>query len=285
MSLEKPAGAGEHTRLWRLPNLPNLELLRATYITQTFARHSHEGFAVGIIERGALGFFYRGENVIAPAGAINLANPDEAHTGHAAAETGWTYRMFYLDSSLLMSVASQIAGRSQNLPSFKKGVIHDAILSNLIRSLHLDMERDPTPMLHRESGLLQMLTQLILRHGEDRPPLRPTGHEHRSVRLVQDYLEAHYDEDVSLETLATMANLSPFHLLRVFGKEVGLPPHAYLTQLRIRRAKGLLSKGREIASVAYETGFVDQSHFTRQFKRLMGITPGQYRKIVQDRPA
>ncbi len=96
----------EQTKLWRVPKLGNLELMHAAYLTQTFARHTHEGFAVGVIESGALGFDYRGESLIASPGTINLANPDEAHTGHAAAESGWTYRMFYLDAVLLEQAAA-----------------------------------------------------------------------------------------------------------------------------------------------------------------------------------
>ncbi len=67
----------EKVKLWR-PGIAGLELMRATYITQRFPRHAHDGFAVGVIEDGALGFYYRGANVVAPAGAINLANPDAA---------------------------------------------------------------------------------------------------------------------------------------------------------------------------------------------------------------
>jgi len=279
MELEKP---GEHTRLWRVPNLPNVELLRARYVTHTFARHTHEGFAVGIIERGALGFYYRGENVVAPAGAINLAIPDEAHTGHAVARTGWTYRMFYLDAGTIQKAASEIADRSLTLPFFRTGVIQDDYLAGIIYQLHLALEGNNASTLERESRFLWMLTQLIIRHADDRPALRTVGKESGSVRLVRDYIEAHYNEDVSLSRLALAANLSPFHLIRVFRNQTGLPPHAYLTQVRIRHAKAFLAQGWSIAPVAMETGFVDQSHLTRHFKRIVGVTPGQYSNIVQD---
>ena len=70
---------------------------------------------------------------------------------------------------------------------------------------------------------------------------------------------------------------------RVFHDEVGLPPHAYLTQVRVNRARRLLSQGWPITEVAFEVGFVDQSHLNKRFKRITGMTPGQYRKNVQDR--
>ena len=64
--------------------------------------------------------------------------------------------------------------------------------------------------------------------------------------------------------------------MRVFRRQTGLPPHAYQTQVRIEAAKNLIIQGRSLAFVAAETGFADQSHFTRRFKQLAGITPGEY---------
>jgi len=84
---------------------------------------------------------------------------------------------------------------------------------------------------------------------------------------------------------ARVAGLSPCHLNRVFRRALGLPPHAFQTQLRVVRAGALLRRGWPLAAVAAETGFADQSHLTRRFKTVVGVTPGAYRerKNVQDR--
>ena len=114
----------EKTRMWRVgTGMGTVRLMHARYITQTFTPHFHEGYCLGVIERGALGFRYRGENVVAPAGSVNLAVPGEVHTGHAADENGWTYRMFYLDSDMMAAVASQVADRDAPLPFIREGVI------------------------------------------------------------------------------------------------------------------------------------------------------------------
>ncbi|MCL6638119.1 MAG: AraC family transcriptional regulator [Firmicutes bacterium] len=279
----KPQKAREQVKMWRLPHLGDLELLHATYLNQSFSRHAHEGYAVGVIERGALQFFYRGANLVAPSGCVNLAVPGEAHTGHAASGAGWTYRMFYPGAGLLQQAASEIAGRPAGLPFFQAGVIHDDYLAGLIRRLHCALEKPATPVLEQESRLLWILAQWVMRHADDRPLLRKAGKEHRAVKLTREYIEAHYAEDVSLKQLARVANLSPFHLIRVFAGEVGIPPHAYLTQVRVGRARALLGRGLPIAQVALETGFADQSHLHRHFKRIVGVTPGQYSNFVQDR--
>jgi AraC-like DNA-binding protein len=85
-----------------------------------------------------------------------------------------------------------------------------------------------------------------------------------------------YRERISLDQLAACAGLSPFHFLRVFVQDVGLTPHAYLNQIRVREARRKLSLGAPCAQVALDCGFCDQSHMVRAFKRSTGVTPGQY---------
>ncbi len=278
----KNAAFAERSLLWRRSELGDVELLRAHYVTQSFGRHTHDGFGIGVIEQGALGFYYRGENVVASTGLINLVNPDEVHTGHAATEGGWTYRMFYLDASLLEKAASEIAGRRTQIPFFDKGVIRDEVLAGTIHSLHVSLETSDTPLLEIQSRFLEMLTHLVARHATTRPALRSVGCEPAAVRRAREYIEACCDENISVADLASIARLSPFHFIRVFHRQMGMPPHAYLMQTRVRKARALLQKGWRIVDAAYETGFADQSHLCKHFKRTLGFTPGQYRNSVQD---
>jgi AraC-like DNA-binding protein len=74
--------------------------------------------------------------------------------------------------------------------------------------------------------------------------------------------------------------MSAFHLARCFKKQLGLPPHAYLTQLRLQRARRLLAGGLGLAEAAAAVGFYDQSALSRHFKKIYGVTPGQYAKAV-----
>ncbi len=289
MAHQAKAGLGrrvsEKTKFWRAEDVGPVELLKATYITHSFSPHVHDGFAIGIIEDGAEGFYYRGANHVAPAGSIVLINPDEVHTGQAAAEAGWSYRMLYPEADLLQQAARQAFGR-RGLPYFPEAVVEDEFLSQLIRNLHTTLENSDSA-LERQSHFLTTLVQLIRRHAAERPALPPAATAPQAVARAQAYLESCYAENVSLAELAHIAGLSPFHLTRIFRQAVGLPPHAYLNQVRIRQARQLLLAGRPIAAVALDTGFADQSHLTRRFKRIVGVTPGQYvlnRKNVQDKP-
>lgn len=268
-------GWQERAIYWRATDLGNLDLLRATFVKHVYARHTHEGFALGVIERGAEAFRYRGASHRAPAGSVVLINPDEAHTGQAAEATGWSYSMFYPEAELLRKVASELAGRECAVPYFPEPVVADPPLAGLLRRLHLLLERSDAT-LERESQLFAICAYLLVRHAAERPERRAVKGEPGRVALVRSYMEAHLEDNVNLDELARLTNLSPFHLLRVFQHETGLPPHAYLTQLRVGRAKHLLAAGMPIPQVAQVTGFTDQSHLTRHFKRLVGVTPGQY---------
>lgn len=100
-----------------------------------------------------------------------------------------------------------------------------------------------------------------------------------AIGRVKHCLLERYSEAVTLTELAAVADLSRFHLVRAFHREVGLPPHAFQLHVRIERAQSLLRKGMLPVDAAASVGFADQSHFTRHFKRILGITPGAYTRL------
>jgi AraC-like DNA-binding protein len=268
----------ERAKFWRQPEFGNLELLRATYITHAFSRHIHEAYTIGVIEQGVEKFAYQGETHFAPAGAVVIVNPGEVHTGSAGVDNGWTYRVLYPDISLLQQAASEAFAGKLVMPYFPQAVIHDRRLAQQILQLHQSLETSRS-QLEKDTRWLGTLTELIVRYAGDRPIFKQIGKEYRSIERVKAYLESNYPENISLEQLAAIAHLSPFYLLRTFRDCVGMPPYEYLTQVRILQAKRLLSQGYAIAQVAQQTGFADQSHLTRQFKRFVGVPPGKYQQV------
>ena len=100
------------------------------------------------------------------------------------------------------------------------------------------------------------------------------------MSLAKELLHAQLAAPPSLEALAAV-NLSPFHFARVFRRATGMPPHTWLMQQRIARARGLLQSGCLPLEVATQLGFADQSHLSRQFKQVYGVGPGAYRTARQ----
>lgn len=265
----------EWVKVWHDDVLDGLEVHHATYITHIFARHAHEYYVIGLIEAGVQSFAYQGKRQVTPAGDVFVIHPGEAHTGEAVSPGGYTYRTLYPSVALLQRASSDIAGSEQGAPFFPTPVIQDEEVSASLRALHLALTAGATP-LEREARFLQVCTLLISRYAEIRPAERAARQERLAVQQVRRYLDEHLAEPVSLSELARLVGQSPYYVHRVFEWEVGLPPHAYLESVRIREAQRLLAQGEPIAQVAAELGFSDQSHLTRRFTRLLGITPGQY---------
>ncbi len=250
--------------------------------SQTFSRHTHEGYAIGVVEAGIEGFRYQGANHVAPPSSIVIVHPGEVHTGHAVTKSGWTYRMFYPETDLLQQAASELADGLQPLPYFPDPVIQDRQQAARLRYLHLRLENS-TSLLEKESLLIWTFAQLISKYAQAPPPIKPISPEAAAIERTQAYLQANYAENISLERLANLVNLKPLRLLRVFRKALSLPPHAYLVQMRVTEAKKLLARGVSIAEVAAETGFSDQSHLHRHFKRIVGVTPKKYVRGFENR--
>lgn len=289
MSLKPAMGAKtrERARVWRPPRLDEVELLHARYQRQNFSKHFHECFAVGVIQSGVLKFDYRGDSLLAAPGEINLCLAGEAHNGQAAHETGWQYRMLYLGNHWLQGALAGSSGKAQkktpSTPYFRSGVLKDPELAAELLDLHYSLEPGRAGALERESRLLKVLHRLVARHSHPRPPEGRTASCPRAVSLARDFLAANLTSNPSLSELGKVAGLSRFHLLRVFSREVGLTPHAFQVQLRLHKARALIRQGKPLAQAALASGFSDQSHFSRHFKRVYGLTPGQYQKSLQGR--
>jgi len=136
--------------------------------------------------------------------------------------------------------------------------------------------------------LIQAIAAHLLRHYSSATPqtqaqIEPRRTSLTPVRLRQvfDYIQEHLEQDLSLAHLATIAHLSPYHLTRLFKEATGLSLHQYVTHQRVERAKQFLQESDlRIADIAAQVGFHDHAHLIRHFTRLVGISPGNLRKIV-----
>lgn len=259
-----------------------LELLRARYTRQRFAPHAHAEYVFGAVETGAARTMFRsGEDVHAVGSVITFA-PGEVHTGAPATDEGWSYRMFYPGESLVRFIAREATGRDF-APTFDGSFVVDAALSDRLRAAHAVLESD-AEALQKECALLETLGELIIRHAAtpERASRLPAPRSTEALRRVRDLLEAEYARTVTIRELAREAGLSTFHLIRVFRASFGLPPYKYLEQVRIQQARRLIRHGFPLTHVVHATGFSDQSHLTRHFKRVVGVTPGIYARAGRD---
>lgn len=246
--------------------------------TDPIPKHTHEEYQFGLSLDAPGEYHYRGARHAVPTGALRVIQPGEAHAsrdfgGHRAAET----HLLYVPPRLLREVAAEVAGSDAGEPFFPSPVVLDPELTGRYRGLCAALGGQPAAALERDSLLLATLAWFVARHAKAPVASRRVGPERRAVGLVKAYLEDNLAENVSLARLGRLTNLSPHYLDRAFAREVGLPPHRYQVQARVRRAQALLGEGVPLGTVALATGFADQSHLGRHFKRLVGVSPGRYR--------
>ena len=268
-------------KFWRVSHLDNLELLHISNTTYHYPRHIHAEHSIVLMLQGVETTTCRGTCYKAYPGDLVLINAEEVHSSKSI-NTG--YRAIKINQKTLSRILSQMIGRNLETPYFPELIINDTTIFRLLLNLHLKLEQNISP-LEKESEFLSTIGLLLARQNKNRPTLKPVGKEPRYIKLIRDYLKSHYAGNVTLADLTLITNLSPFYLLRVFHNQVGVPPHEYQTQVRIAQARKLLRNGMSISQAALETGFFDQSHLSRNFKRIVGTTPGQYlsqSKIVQD---
>jgi AraC-like DNA-binding protein len=240
-------------------SVPGLRAFRST--TQVLRTGVKEYYAVGRVERGCLEWWGRGKIWRSSAGSIVVKEPgdvcrDLAHHGPT------TFTAIALPPSDVARVRE--AGKVVALPQLEAGDDRAAPFHRLHDAVCAGADR-----LSLEVALAEAIATLAL--------LGQANSEHtRPVRRAMEYLRTRLAESITLDDLASYAGLDKFHLCRAFRAQVGMPPHTYLTHLRIERARQLLVQGVRASELAPRVGFYDQSQLTRHFRRIVGTTPARY---------
>lgn len=272
-----PLGTGEIVRYFGTARFPGLDCLAATFTTHAYPLHTHDTFVIGAIEAGCEIWHARGERHYAGAGDLAFNHPLDIHDGIPAAG-GYAYRMTYPSVDLMTAIARDVTGNaSVGTPFFRRPLAHDPTTAALFSAAHRALEAGADGLAGEET-LIRVYARCLVRHA-DLVPCR-LGREAGPTARVKAAIEQRFAEDLSLDDLAGIAGLSRHHLIRAFAAETGITPHAYLVDVRVRRARDAIRAGRGLADVAVDTGFADQAHLTRAFKARVGVTPGVYRRAV-----
>ncbi|MET7974165.1 AraC family transcriptional regulator [Streptomyces mirabilis] len=277
------AGSGqERARHWRYAELPGVDLLRARFVEKIFVRHTHENFVIAAISHGVEVFHHGGADQYAGPGALALVNPDTPHTGRAGVPEGWRYGAVYPSPELVAEIAAETT-TMRGTPGFVSPVLDDPYAAGLVHEVLRAAEEGNA--LAADTLLRVAVTRLLRLNGGPLPQRGVHTAGARVAARARAVLEERMAEPPTLERLAADLGTSPFALLRAFRETYGMPPHTWLTDARVRRARRLLDAGSAPAEAAVAVGFTDQPHLNRHFTRIVGVPPGAYqreRKNVQD---
>ena len=249
--------------------LPGLELISCCS-NESFPRHSHNEFGLGVIRQGSHRSWSGIGWVEAHAGDSIMVNPGEIHDGASVGGVARAWEMIYFDPQALAE-----ALREETQQSFESicPAAADPVLAGCFNGLFHALTHPAPEGLVCEERLTELLDHL-LRRCAARPQRRLTVKP--CLAAARERLEDAPASPVTLAELAASCGVSRFHFLRAFRAAYGITPHAYLLQRRVLRAKELLSLGCSPAAAAAEAGFADQSHLTRCFVRQFGMPPGRW---------
>ncbi|MCL1964454.1 MAG: AraC family transcriptional regulator [Firmicutes bacterium] len=231
-----------------------VEAIRLQNHVKPYPPHNHVSVcAVGVVLRGEMALWRQRGTSMLGAGMVFAILPYETH---ALTPRG------PVDMVSLCIPADLVWGAA------------NAKLMNAVNTLF--------PLLH-DRGMLEKNQASLFLYGINE--LLRMRNEQLSIRCpyvaeIRDLIERQPDETLRVERLAKAANLCKDHLIRLFKREVGLTPHKFQMQNRVRMAQRLIGQGVSIAKVAQATGFYDQSHLDKQFRFVMGISPIEYKKAL-----
>lgn len=255
------------------PSAPGIERAEV-HLLSRFEPHRHDVYTIGLTTDGVQTFGYRGSLRVCLPGQMQVLHPDETHDGAAGTADGFGYRVLYLAPELVLD-ALGIA----ELPFVADPVQQRAPAVHPIAAVLADID-EPISELRRVEIAATVADSLVALGG--RPARTQSRIDIRAVTRVRDYLAAHAREQTSASTLESIAGTDRFTIARHFRRSFGTSPDRYRLLRRLEMARTAIEAGQSLAQVAVETGFADQSHMTRQFKRAYGLTPARWIALTGD---
>ncbi|MFE9999588.1 helix-turn-helix transcriptional regulator [Streptomyces avermitilis] len=252
---------------WR-PRVPGVvEVFHAHYTEYAYPMHVHDAWTLLIVDDGAVRYDLDRQEHGTPDDTVSLLPPHVPHNGSPASEHGFRKRVLYLDLSRL---DASLIGPAVDAPD-----VVDPLLRLRVGQLHTALAHAGDE-LEAESRLA-FIGERLQGHLRPRAAQRQRPPDRGVAPRLRELLDARLVDGVSLDEAARLVHAHPAHLVRAFSGAFGIAPHQYLMSRRVERARRLLLEGMRPAEVASATGFYDQAHLNRHFKRLVGVAPGRYR--------
>jgi AraC-like ligand binding domain len=240
------------TRSWTVPEIPHLECFRAVRFVHEYPRHSHSTWAIGVVDEGTGGTWYRGSNERGGPGKIIAINPGELHTGYPLQKCGISYSMLYVSHELVREILPNLA----DLPTFPGVAIRDPSLAASLRRLCRSLEFG-RPCLATETQVLSDLRALFLSHAHAKPR-EGSGREPVHIAQTQEYLRANLHRLVSLQELANLTGLSKAYLINGCCSSASKNPASTCERARLSPRSpfnwGLPTKATSIAASSVSPG-------------------------------
>jgi AraC-like DNA-binding protein len=257
----------DRVRAWRPRVAGVAEVLHAEWRDHAYPAHTHDTWTLLLVDDGLIGYELDRHDHAAPRSGVTLLPPHVVHDGHPVTAHGFRKRVLYLEEQVL---SEALIGAAVDAPLIEDLGLREQV-SRLDRALVRGEDREAESRLALVAERLAW--HLTGRHtARSLPPAGPVARQAREI------LDADPAGALGIAGVADALGVSAAHLVRSFTRSYGIPPHRYLLGRRLDLARRWLLAGDDPAHVAAATGFYDQSHLTRHFKRLLATTPGRYQQ-------
>ena len=257
--------------------MPYLEARFVKNSSNHYHKHFHNTFSIGAIEEGKVSFAYLQESTILYPNELVVINPNIVHSCNPIKNESRTYHMIYLDTLWCQKLQESLFGEVNSYIPVSEFIIKDKNLYNKFIQLNYTLLNRDIFYLEKEEALQNFLTKLFGQYC-NKNLQNYTIKENKNIQLAKEYIDKNINSNPTVKEISEIINISEFHFFKLFKQTFHISPHAYLLNQKICRAKELLANQEEIAQVAYELGFADQSHFSRVFKSYVAVTPNEYKK-------
>lgn len=256
-------------------NIIPIELRCSTHSNACYGKHTHEEFSVGSVDSGQSDYFNNNINRKIEMGSLVIVNPLDAHSCNPIPDTNWSYKMLYVCPEWLANIQSMIVDNpSKKFIPFSTISTDSSELYWQFQSLADSIINNVDHMKVEEESIAFFAN---LFHNANALDIDDLSLKKANITKAYCFIRDNFKNNISIKEIAQYSGLSEYHLIHSFRKSYGITPHAMQIAMRINEAKVLLKKGHNIVSVATELGFNDQSHFHRNFKKLVAATPAQYK--------
>lgn len=245
-----------------------IKRFEAFFAGNAYDAHRHDTYAIGLTLAGVQTFDYRGAVRRSLPGRTVILHPDELHNGCAGTDEGFRYRVLYVEPA---DIQAALGGKA--LPFIRDGVSDDPRLHAAVSQL-LGRYEDPLAALEYQDGVYDLAVALDAVAGSAAPPRK--RFDYPAAERARQYLNAHWDHNVTLDQLETVTGRDRWQLSRDFRALFGTSPYRYLIMRRLAKARELIAGGYSLVDAAAHCEFADQSHMTRHFRKTYGMTPKKW---------
>lgn len=246
--------------------------LRYSNSNNCYKEHIHNSLSIGAILNGQRTYINKNKSFSLSKNQVAIINPNTIHSCNSNNKIANKLYMLYLSKDWCFNIQKSIFPNIKEFIPFQKELINNKTTYNKFIKL-CELLFSNALVSEKEYFLIDFFTSLYKKYNST---FVIEIKDSSIITNITKFLHTNIKEDISLSDLSKEFNLSTFYITKLFKKELNIPVHSYFINLKIEFAKDLLKSRMSISQTALECGFFDQSHFHRNFKKIVAITPKQY---------